>query len=179
MLLGTMRRWTLIAALFAVASFASAQSGTLELAVDSSPAGLDPHVVTAFASIAITGQIYDGLMEVNADLQLEPALATGYTVSDDGLTYTFSLREGVVFHNGRGMTADDVVYSYQRIVDVDTGWPVASRFAQVASVEALDAHTVEIVLTAPFAPFLQNTVFLTVVPREVVEETSGEAHGEA
>lgn len=50
-----MRRWTLIAALVAVASFASAQSGTLELAVDSSPAGLDPHVVTAFSSIAILG----------------------------------------------------------------------------------------------------------------------------
>ena len=173
MLLGTMRRWTLIAALVAVASFAAAQNGTLELAVDSSPAGLDPHVVTAFSSIAITGQIYDGLMEVNADLQLEPALATGYSVSDDGLTYTFALREGVVFHNGRPMTAADVVYSYDRIVAVETGSPVASRFAQVASVTALDDLTVEIVLTAPFAPFLQNTVFLTVVPREVVEANDG------
>lgn len=168
-----MLRRTLTAALIAAASFAWAQSGTLEIAVDSSPAGLDPHVVTAFSSVAILGQVYDGLMEVNADLQLEPALATGYTVSADGLTYTFALREGVVFHNGRPMTADDVVYSYQRIVDTATGSPVASRFAQVASVTAIDPVTVEIVLAAPYAPFLQNTAFLYVVPREVVEANGG------
>ena len=165
-----MRHRILTLALAALVGLGLAQGGTLELAVDSSPAGLDPHIITAFASIAITGQIYDSLLEVNADLQLEPALATGYTVSPDGLTYTFTLREGVTFHNGRPFTADDVVYSFERLMDTDTGSPYASRFAQVESVVALDELTVVFNLAGPFAPFLYNSVSLAIVPREVVEE---------
>ena len=165
-----MRRTVLLLVLALLVGFGQAQRGTLELAVDSSPAGLDPHVATAFASTAIYWMVYDGLFELNADLQLEPALATDYTVSADGLTYTFTLREGVRFHNGRPMTAEDVVYSFERIVATDTGSPLASRFDQIASVVAVGSHAVEMTLKAPFAPFLQNLVFLYVVPREVVEE---------
>jgi len=146
------------------------QSGTLEIAVDQSPVGFDPHVVTAFSSFAVIGQIYDGLLEVNADLQLEPALAESWEVSDDGLTYTFTLRDDVNFHNGRALSADDIVYSYNRIMDEATGSPIASRFSEVASVEAADERTVVFNLSAPFAPFLSNLTSLTVVPQEVVEE---------
>jgi peptide/nickel transport system substrate-binding protein len=162
-----MRALTLLLALTLGLSFANAQ--TLELAVDSAPAGLDPHVITAFSSTAILSQIYDGLLEVNADLQVEPALAVGYAVSPDGLSYLFTLREGVTFHNGRPFTADDVVYSFERIVAPETGSPVASRFAQVERVSAEGELLVRIDLKAPFAPFLQNLAFLYVVPREVVE----------
>ncbi len=165
-----MRRRLLLVALATLVSFGLAQGGTLELAVDTAPAGLDPHLVTAFSSFQITGQIYDGLLEINADLQLEPALATGYTVSDDGLVYTFDLRPDVTFHNGRPFTADDVVYSYERVANVETGSPQASRFAQVASVVALDDLTVEFTLAKPFAPFLANLPNLAIVPQEVVEE---------
>jgi peptide/nickel transport system substrate-binding protein len=165
-----MRQRILAVLLAALLGLGLAQRGTLELAVDSSPAGLDPHVITAFSSTAILGQIYDGLLEINADLQLEPALATSYAVSRDGLTYTFTLRQGVTFHNGRPFTAADVVYSYERLVDPATGSPMASRFAQVETAVALDDHTVEFTLKGPFAPFLYNSVFLSVVPREVVEE---------
>lgn len=162
-----MRRFPLLLALVGALSFGVAQ--TLELAVDSPPAGLDPHVITAFSSTAILSQIYDGLMEVNAELQVEPALATGYTVSADGLSYLFTLREGVTFHNGRPFTAADVVYSFERIVAPETGSPVASRFAQVAGVAAEGDLAVRIDLKAPFAPFLQNLAFLYVVASEVVE----------
>jgi len=165
-----MRQRVLTIALAALVGFGLAQSGTLELAVDQSPAGLDPHIVTAFSSFQIIGQVYDGLLEINADLQLEPALATDYTVSPDGLSYTFSLRDGVTFHNGRPFTAADVVYSYERVVDVDTGSPQASRFAQVASVEAIDDLTVVFRLAQPYAPFLANLPNLRIVAREAVEE---------
>jgi len=139
------------------------------LAVDQAPVGLDPHIVTAFSSFNVIGQIYDGLVEVNAALELEPALATSWTVSDDGLTYVFQLREGVTFHNGRPFTAEDVVYSYERIMDPDTGSPFASRFTEVASVEATGEHEVTFQMNTAFAPFLSNLTNLTVVPREVVE----------
>ncbi len=148
---------------------ALAQSGTLEIAVDTAPVGLDPHKVTAFSSFVVIGQIYDGLVEVNADLGIEPALAESWTVSDDGLTYVIKLREGVQFHNDRTMTADDVVYSYERIVDPETASPQASRFAQVASAVATGEHEVTFTLSQPFAPFLSNLTNLYVVPREVVE----------
>ncbi len=149
--------------------FASAQTGTLELAVDQSPVGLDPHVVTAFSSIAVLSQIYDGLVESNADLAIEPALAESWTISDDGLSYTFNLREGVTFHNGRTMTAEDVVYSFNRIMAEETGSPQASRFSQVSSAEAADDTTVVFTLSEAFAPFLGNTANLSVVASEVVE----------
>ncbi len=145
------------------------QAQTLEIAVDQAPVGLDPHVVTAFSSFAVIGQIYDGLLEVNADLSLEPALATDWIISEDGLTYTFNLREGVTFHDGSSFTADDVVYSFNRIMAEDTGSPQASRFAQVASVEAVDGSTVVFTLSEPFAPFLSNLPNLNIVPQEVVE----------
>lgn len=147
-----------------------AQSGTLEVAIDQSPVGLDPHVATAFSTFAVIGQIYDGLVELNSDLELEPALAESWEVSDDGLTYTFILRDGVTFHNGRVMTSEDVVYSYNRIMAEETGSPTASRFTQVGSVEAPDLQTVVFTLEGPFAPFLSNLTDLTVIPREVVEE---------
>ena len=147
----------------------SAQEGTLELAVDQSPVGLDPHVVTAFSSFAVLSQIYDGLVETNADLQVEPALAESWDISDDGLTYTFSLRDGVTFHNGRALTAEDVVYSFERIMDEATGSPQASRFSAVESAAAADNSTVVFTLKEPFAPFLGNTASLTVVPSEVAE----------
>lgn len=160
-----------LALLFAalLACSALAQSGTLEIAVDQSPVGLDPHIATAFSTFVVIGQIYDGLVELNAELGIEPALAESWTVSDDGLTYTFTLREGVTFHNGRPLTGADVVYSFERIMAEATGSPLASRFTQVASVSALDPRTVVFTLKAPFAPFLANLVSLTVVPQEVVE----------
>jgi len=167
----TARRLTaaLLCAATLLAGGALAQSGTLEIAVDTSPVGLDPHKVTAFSSFVVIGQIYEGLVEVNADLGIEPALAESWEVSEDGLTYVFKLREGVRFHNDRTMTADDVVYSYERIVDPETASPQASRFAEVATAVATGEYEVTFTLSRPFAPFLSNLTNLYVVPREVVE----------
>ncbi|HEX7039999.1 MAG TPA: ABC transporter substrate-binding protein [Trueperaceae bacterium] len=149
---------------------AAGAQGVLEIATDTAPVGLDPHKVTAFSSFVVIGQIYDGLVELNADLAVEPALAESWTVSDDGLTYVVKLREGVRFHNGRTMTADDVVYSYERIVDPDTASPQASRFSAVASAVATGQYEVTFTLSQPFAPFVSNLANLYVVPHEVVEE---------
>lgn len=156
-----------------VGGLASAQSGTLEIAVDQAPVGLDPHVVTAFSSIAVLEQVYEGLIEFNADLEIQPALAESWSVSDDGLTYTLQLRENAAFHNGRAVTADDVVYSFERIMAEDTGSPFASRFTSVANVRADDEHTVVFELAEPFAPFLSTLDALYVVPREAAEAEGG------
>jgi len=164
-----MRTRLFIAALVLASGLAFAQSGTLQIAVDQAPVGLDPDIVTAFSSFAVVNEIYEGLLEVNADLKLEPALATDWTVSPDGLTYVFNLRQGVKFHNGREMTSADVVYSYDRIMDPKTGSPQASRFNEVTSVQATGPYQVTFKLKEPFAPFLSNLTNLFVVPKEVVE----------
>ena len=164
-----MRTRLFIAALVLASGLAFAQSGTLQIAVDQAPVGLDPDIVTAFSSFAVVNEIYEGLLEVNADLKLDPALATDWTVSPDGLTYVFNLRQGVKFHNGREMTSADVVYSYDRIMDPKTGSPQASRFNEVTSIQATGPYQVTFKLKEPFAPFLSNLTNLFVVPKEVVE----------
>ena len=79
----------------------SLQAATLDVAIDSSPAGLDPHLITAFNSVVIVqSTIYEGLTRIDKDLAVGPGLATGWTVSDDGKRYVFTLPEGVTFHDG-------------------------------------------------------------------------------
>ncbi|MBV9053053.1 MAG: ABC transporter substrate-binding protein, partial [Hyphomicrobiales bacterium] len=92
-------------------AIAEEASGTpLPIAIDSSPAGLDPHIVTAFNSVAIvSGTIYEGLTAIDNDLQVVPSLAESWSISSDKLSYTFKLRSGVTFHDGTPMTAEDVV----------------------------------------------------------------------
>ena len=73
----------------------------MQIAIDSSPAGLDPHIVTAFNSVAIvSGTIYEGLTAIDKELQVTPGLAETWTVSADGLSYRFKLASGVTFHDG-------------------------------------------------------------------------------
>lgn len=155
----------LVAAMGLGANAASAQM--LELAVDASPAGLDPHIVTAFASFQIVnGTIYEALTRVTPDLSIEPGLAESWEVSDDGLTYTFTLRDGVTFHDGSAMTAEDVVASIERVKSADIGSPLASRVAAVASATAVDEKTVAITLSEPSAPFLTQLASIAIVPSE-------------
>ncbi len=149
--------------------------GTLIAAQGAEPDRLDPHLTSAFASFQILENVYDTLVQPGDDLTMEPALAESWEISDDQLTWTFALRSGVTFHNGRDLVADDVVYSYERIMDPDTGAANAFRFASVESVSAPDDSTVEINLTRPTPNLLVNIgAFkgMAIVPREIVEDGS-------
>src|ERR1700734_63453 len=79
-----------------------ARAQVLEIATDQSPVGLDPQVATSFATQLVTSTIYEGLTAIDADLRVVPALASSWTVSDDGRTYRFQLRPGAAFHNAPG-----------------------------------------------------------------------------
>ena len=74
------------------------------------------------------GHIFSGLTTLDTNLQVQPELAAGWTVSDDGLVYTFYLRKDVVFHNGRLFTAKDVIYSWERAADPETGSDTAQTY---------------------------------------------------
>ncbi|MGY2067557.1 ABC transporter substrate-binding protein [Blastococcus sp. SYSU DS0619] len=120
----------------------------LVAAVSAQPDQFDPHVTSAYPSFQVLENVYDTLVVPNPqDLTMEPSLATDWEVSEDGLTWTFTLREGVTFHDGSEFDASDVVYSYNRIIDEELN--NSYRFATVENVEAVDPQTVEITVSQP------------------------------
>ncbi len=146
--------------------------GTLRVGVQGDPAELDPHLVVLDAASLVIDQVYESLMHEDESLVPQPRLAESYEVSEDGLTYTFRLRTGVTFHNGREMTADDVVYSFGRVMNPDTGSPWQEYTSSIDTIDAPDASTVVITLKNPDASFLAALCRrgLSVVPQEEVEE---------
>lgn len=151
-------------ALALLAGTASAQ--VLEVAVEASPAGLDPHIVTAFASSQLVlGPIYEGLTALDKDLNIIPGLAQSWTASADGKTVTFKLRPGVTFHDGKPMEAEDAASSLRRVLSKDVGSPLASRLSAMESATAIDATTLELKLKEPSAPLLASLTGIAIVPR--------------
>lgn len=166
-------------ALALAASQAAAQTppGVLIVGQIAEPKSLDPHVATALNDFRILMNVYDGLVRFHdGTLEVEPALAKSWTISADGLTYTFKLRDDVSFHDGSRFDAEAVKFNFDRMLDEthpyhDTGpFPLAFFFGAVEAVTAVDADTVEFRLTEPYAPFLSNLAYptgLIVSPAQV------------
>ncbi len=110
----------------------------MPLSVD--PDGLDPQRTTAASTFQITNNIYEPLLSVNTDGTLKPALATDWSVSEDGLTITFTLREGAKFSNGNVCDANAVVASFERLKGEES--PRANDYKNIVSMEAIDEKTV-------------------------------------
>ena len=146
--------------------------GTLKVGMQADPAALDPHKQSLTALWHVVEHIYSRMTRVQPDLSIIPELAESIEISADGLDYTFKLRPGVLFHNGRELVADDVVYSYNRLVDPATASQNASDLAAMESVTAVDATTVAMRLKYPDAALLANLAGQStiIIPREVVEE---------
>jgi peptide/nickel transport system substrate-binding protein len=153
--------------------------GVLVVGQIAEPKALDPAAVTAVNDFRILMNVYDGLVRYKpGTLEVEPALATAWEISPDGLTYTFMLRTDVRFHDGSGFDAEAVVFNFDRMLKEDhpyhnTGpFPLSFFFSAVQSVEALDASTVRFTLNAPYAPFLSNLAYptgLIVSPAAVMQ----------
>jgi peptide/nickel transport system substrate-binding protein len=125
----------------------------LQVGVLANPVSLDPRVAVDAEGSKITSLMFDGLMALDDELELVPALAERYEMLDE-TTYRLHLRKGVKFHSGVPFTAKDVVYTYHSLMDPATRSPYKSAFDRVKKVEAEDDHTVLIKLKEPYAPFL-------------------------
>ncbi|MPS75521.1 MAG: ABC transporter substrate-binding protein, partial [Microbacterium sp.] len=165
------RRLALISALAATAVVLSACSGsaepgpstgtgepdsnaTLHVGLVLEPTNLDiRHTSGAALEQILIDNIYEGLVSRTQENEIEGRLASDYEVSDDGLTYTFTLNDGVVFHDGTPLTSADVVSSYET-VRTDATVQGNAEFASVSSISAPDDTTVEIVLSEPNQNFL-------------------------
>ena len=151
-----------------------ASAATLNVAIDSSPAGLDPHLITAFNSVVIVqSNIYEGLTAIDKDLAVVPGLAESWEISEDGLTYTFKLRAGVKFHDGSDMDAEDVAASIRRVQSEAVASPLASRVTPITGIEVVDPTTIKFTLDAPFAPILTSLSGIAIVPAEVETNVEG------
>lgn len=132
------------------------------------PKSLDPAAVTAVNDFRILMNVYDGLVRYkDGTLEVEPALAKSWTISEDGTEYTFELRDGVKFHDGTAFDAKAVEFNFDRMLDEnhpyhDTGpFPLSFFFSAVEDVEVVDSDTVKFKLNAPYAPFLSNLAYPT------------------
>lgn len=183
---------TALATLMALPALAPAgaqepkQGGNMVLTYKDDVATLDPAIGYDWQNWSMIKSVFDGLMDYEpGTTELRPGLAESYEISEDGLTYTFKLRPGVKFHNGREMTAEDVVWSINRVVNPATQSPGQGFFAMlegfdaaaageadhVSGVSAPDAGTVVFKLSRPDATFLHVMAlnFSYVVPKEEVE----------
>ena len=133
---------------------AQTRGGTLTVAQQADIVGLDPATYSAASSAYVAEQIYDSLLTVTPQGEVAPAVAQNYSVSKNGLVYTFTLRPGVKFSDGTPLTSKDVVYSLKRVLDPKTASPRLNDLGKVASITAPSASTVVIALKEAYAPFL-------------------------
>lgn len=139
----------LAAALLLGTAGAQTSGGTLVAAWAQEPVGFDPHITSAMSSYQILTNVVDNLVTLDEQQNIVPELAESWTVSEDGLTMTFTLRSGVQFSNGTPLTAGHFKTVFDRLLDPETGSGNAWRMAGVESVAAPDDTTLVLNLSAP------------------------------
>src|SRR2546427_2425707 len=118
------------------------------------PPNLDPHQSTAAVDRQVFQNLYDKLVDINQNLEIVPMLATSWQIADGGRTYTFKLRQGVVFHDGTPFNAEAVKFNFERMLDKSFGSPRFNEVSLVTGVTVVDPYTVRIALEKPYSPFL-------------------------
>lgn len=135
-----------------VAHYSSVPSGQIDIGLSADPPKLDPSLSSALVDRQVMINIYDTLFQLSAKGQLEPDLATGYTVSKNGLTYTLHLRKGVLFQDGTPFNAAAVKFNLQR--DSLKISPRASSLSSISAIDVTAPYTVVLHLSKPFSPLL-------------------------
>ncbi|MEV8273419.1 ABC transporter substrate-binding protein [Microbacterium sp. NPDC077184] len=132
----------------------SVDGDVLIAAIGGEPDQLDPQRTSSYFAFEVLENVFDTLVAPDENLEMQPALAESWEVSDDQLTWTFDLRDDVTFHDGSEFTSEDVVYSYRRIIDeqLANAW----KFAAITDITAPDDDTVVITVAQPTPNLLSN-----------------------
>jgi peptide/nickel transport system substrate-binding protein len=151
--------------------------GTLRAAFQNEWESLDPHVTSSYSSLQILNNVIETLTFYDDDLNLVPWLAESWEQSEDGLTWTLKLREGVLFSNGREMTAEDVKFTWDRLLDPATGSGNSAVVGpEGTTIEVIDDYTVAVTHPEPYAIFPQSIGFNKatgiIAPESVNEDGS-------
>ena len=151
------------------------KGGILVIGATDEAASLDPHFQNALARQQRTQNIYSYIVQADKDLRIQPDLAEKWEISPDGKTYTFSLRKGVKFHNGRELVADDIKYSIERIRDPNKASQGKGLVASIDTVDASDKYVAKVMLKEPDSGLLAAlaSAWGAIVAKEVVEANGG------
>jgi len=132
---------------------------------------LDPYQMTAAGTREVLFNVYEGLVKPTSTGEYVPAVASDSTVSEDGLTYTFPLREGVLFHNGEEVTTDDVIYSFETCAETTVDTALAAALSAVESVTA-DGNTITVTLSEANPDFLSYVGMVYIVPDDYTDQAT-------
>lgn len=160
--------------------FAQSGNNILIIASGQDIPNFDPHTATGYSASFFLRNVYDPLVRVSGNPpEPVPALAESWEISEDGKTYTFTLNANARFHSGNPVTSEDVVYSFQRALELAKGnsWMIRD-IVTPEGVTAVDATTVEFALATPFAAFLQVLPWIFVVEKAAVEANLGDDMGQ-
>lgn len=155
---------------------------TLRILMPQDPRTFDPHKTTSYADDHILTFAYDRLVELDYDLStIKPALAESWDISEDGLTYSFKLKKNVMFHSGKGFTADDVKYSFERWIAEETASPSRNYIKELKTINVEDDYRITITLKKSSNVFLKNLTspYASILNKEAVvaAEESGQSYG--
>ncbi|MGD2158027.1 MAG: ABC transporter substrate-binding protein [Anaerolineales bacterium] len=147
--------------------------GTLTMALSTYPNSIDRPQAAERQAANTSTQLWDSLVWVNEEGELEPALAESYEISEDGTEYTFYLRDDVVFHNGEPFNADSVILTWERAANAD--YEYSYYFTRATSVEKTDDYTVKVTTPEPDALFLRLMAdYWAMIPPQYYEEVGEE-----
>ena len=144
-----------------------ASAETFKWAFQGDAQGLDPHSLNETFLLGLLGNVYEGMTAYDGNLQLQPALAVSWETTSP-TTWMIKLREGVKFHNGNAFNADDVIFSWQRVLTEGSDQKV--RGGMIKAINKIDEHTIEITTPSPNPVLMQEMVFLLIMDKEWSEE---------
>lgn len=155
----------------------SGTGGELVIALATQPAAIDPINAPSVVEGNVANQMFDSLIWINDDGEIEPALAESWTVSDDGNVYTFTLRQGVTFHNGEEFNADAVKFTWEAGKNPENAY--FDQFELASDVRVVDSYTIEIEAPEPNALFLVQVGQWPMLPPEYYTEVGFEGFAKA
>ncbi len=151
-----------------------ASSGDAELTVGISQdldTSLDPYQITAAGTREVLFNVFEGLVKPDSDGNFIDAVASEHSVSEDGLTYSFTLRDGVKFHNGETATTDDVLYSFETCAATATNTAVAGALSDIQDISAQD-NVINITLSGANSSFLSTVSSVSIVPADYADQAT-------
>lgn len=147
-------------------------SSTLTVGIPQDIDSLDPHYATGAGTKEVLFNVFEGLVKPDKDGNLNPAVASEYTVSDDHTVYTFTLRDGIKFHDGSAVTVEDIKYSIDRNRGADGSEPLISAFSKITDVNIVDDKHVEIVLAEADSDFIAQLTVAIIPANNQTPETT-------
>jgi len=133
---------------------------------------LNPVLVSDTASSAVSSLIFEGIVFVDPQTVLpQGKLAEKWDISSDGITYTFTLRQGITWQDGQPLTANDVKFTYDMLMNKDTKSPRTAELTErIKSVDVVDDRTIKFTLNAPAAPFLVSNTVYGIIPQHILKD---------